>query len=83
MSWPEVSPEQYDKVREIVGWEEAEAEGGIMHVAYFDESETPLRAGSCFHLAPGQMHIIENSGPGSMRILGVFHPTGSPADRNG
>ena len=52
-------------------------------VAYFDEGETPLRAGSCFHLAPGQMHIIENSGPGSMRILGVFHPSGSPADRNG
>ena len=37
MSWPEVSPEQYDKVREIVGWEEAEAEGGLFHVAYFDD----------------------------------------------
>ena len=38
MEWPEVSPEQYDQVREIVGWEVAEAEGGIMHVAYFDEA---------------------------------------------
>ena len=37
MEWPEVTPEQYDQVREIVGWEVAEAEGGIMHVAYFDE----------------------------------------------
>ena len=37
MEWPEVSPEQYDKVREIVGWEEAEAEGGLFHVAFFDD----------------------------------------------
>lgn len=50
-------------------------------IAHFDEGETPLRPGSCFHLAPGQLHIIENSGPGAMRILGVFHPSGSPADR--
>jgi quercetin dioxygenase-like cupin family protein len=51
---------------------------GIAHV---DGEEVPLRAGSCFHLAPGQVHCIENSGPGEMRILGVFHPSGSPADR--
>ena len=63
--------------------EEKSFDSDGVRVAYFDEGETPLRAGSCFHLAPGQMHIIENSGPGSMRILGVFHPSGSPADRNG
>jgi hypothetical protein len=38
MSWPEVSPEKYDKVREIVNWEGDPATGGIFHVAYFDES---------------------------------------------
>jgi quercetin dioxygenase-like cupin family protein len=51
-------------------------------VAHIDGEETPLRAGSCFHLAPGQIHCIENSGPGEMRILGVFHPSGSPANRS-
>lgn len=62
----------YDEVGYIV-------EGtGTAHV---DDAEIPLRPGSCFHLAPGQVHCIENSGPGEMRILGVFHPSGSPANR--
>jgi mannose-6-phosphate isomerase-like protein (cupin superfamily) len=50
--------------------------------AHVDGSEIPLRAGSCFHLAPQQIHCIENSGEGEMRILGVFHPSGSPASRS-
>ena len=37
--------------------------------------------GSCFHLPPEQVHCIENTGPGVMRILGVFHPSGDPASR--
>lgn len=51
-------------------------------VAHMDGEETPLRAGSCFHLPPGKVHCIENSGPGAMRIMGVFHPAGSPANRS-
>ena len=35
-----------------------------------------------FHLPPQQVHCIENSGPGVMRILGVFHPSGDPASRS-
>jgi mannose-6-phosphate isomerase-like protein (cupin superfamily) len=63
----------YDEVGYIV-------EGtGVAHV---DGAQIPLRAGSCFHLAPGQVHCIENVGPGPMRILGVFHPSGSPANRS-
>ena len=63
----------YDEVGYIV-------EGtGVAHV---DGDQIPLRAGSCFHLAPGQLHCIENVGPGQMRILGVFHPSGSPASRS-
>jgi mannose-6-phosphate isomerase-like protein (cupin superfamily) len=50
-------------------------------VAHVDGDEIPLRAGSCFHLRPGQVHCIENTGPGAMRILGVFHPSDSPASR--
>jgi mannose-6-phosphate isomerase-like protein (cupin superfamily) len=51
-------------------------------VAHIDGEERPLRAGSCFHLAPEEVHCIENVGPGPMRILGVFHPAGSPASRS-
>jgi hypothetical protein len=28
------------------------------------------------------VHCIENTGPGVMRILGVFHPSGSPRQRS-
>ena len=28
---------------------------------------------------PTRVHCIENSGPGVMRILGVFHPSGQPS----
>jgi mannose-6-phosphate isomerase-like protein (cupin superfamily) len=50
-------------------------------VAHVGGAEIPLRAGSCFHLAPGEVHCIENSGTGPMRILGVFNPSDSPASR--
>ena len=49
--------------------------------AHIGGRSTPLRAGSCFHLPPDEVHCIENSGPGPMHILGVFHPSGSPANR--
>jgi mannose-6-phosphate isomerase-like protein (cupin superfamily) len=62
----------YDEVGYIV-----EGEG----FAHLDGRSIPLRAGSCFHLAPGQEHCIENSGRTAMRILGVFHPSGDPASR--
>ena len=37
MSWPEVSTEQYDQLREIVRWETDPAKGGLFHVAFVDE----------------------------------------------
>lgn len=37
MEWPAVTPEMYDRVREIVGWETDPAPGGLFHVAFFDE----------------------------------------------
>jgi mannose-6-phosphate isomerase-like protein (cupin superfamily) len=63
----------YDEVGYIVAGEGA---------AHLDGRTVPLRAGSCFHLPPGTVHCIENSGGSTMRILGVFHPTGSPASRS-
>jgi mannose-6-phosphate isomerase-like protein (cupin superfamily) len=62
----------YDEVGYIV-----EGEG----FAHIEGESIPLRQGSCFHLAPGQEHCIENSGMTAMRILGVFHPSGDPASR--
>jgi mannose-6-phosphate isomerase-like protein (cupin superfamily) len=63
----------YDEVGYIVEGE------GIAHIA---GEQVPLRAGSCFYLPPGCVHCIENTGPGVMRIMGVFHPAGSPKQRS-
>jgi mannose-6-phosphate isomerase-like protein (cupin superfamily) len=62
----------YDEVGYIVAGE------GVAHVG---GASLPLKAGSCFHLPPDEVHCIENTGTGPMRILGVFHPSGSPANR--
>jgi mannose-6-phosphate isomerase-like protein (cupin superfamily) len=50
-------------------------------LAHLGGRSVPLRPGSCFHLPPEKVHCIENLGPGPMRILGVFHPSDSPANR--
>jgi mannose-6-phosphate isomerase-like protein (cupin superfamily) len=63
----------YDEVGYIV-----EGEG----VAHIGGEQVPLRAGSCFYLPPGCVHCIENTGPAVMRIMGVFHPAGSPKQRS-
>jgi mannose-6-phosphate isomerase-like protein (cupin superfamily) len=50
-------------------------------VAHVGGRSVPLKPGSCFHLPPEKVHCIENVGPGPMQILGVFHPSDSPANR--
>jgi hypothetical protein len=37
MTWKEITPELYDRAREIVNWEGDPAPGGLFHVAGFDE----------------------------------------------
>ncbi len=49
---------------------------GVMHM---NDQHVPLSAGSCIHLPARKLHTLENSGPGVMRVLGVFRPAGSPA----
>ncbi|MFL6021298.1 MAG: cupin domain-containing protein [Gaiellaceae bacterium] len=51
---------------------------GLAHVG---GQTVPLKPGSCFHLPPEKVHCIENVGPEPMHILGVFHPSDSPANR--
>jgi mannose-6-phosphate isomerase-like protein (cupin superfamily) len=44
-------------------------------------SNTPIEAGSCVFLPRRQVHCVENTGSGELRLLGVFYPAGSPAVR--
>jgi mannose-6-phosphate isomerase-like protein (cupin superfamily) len=60
----------YDEVVLILAGE------GVLHVA---DEDRPLSPGSCLHLAPGTPHCLENTGQATLRVLGVFHPGGSPA----
>ena len=45
------------------------------------ETNTPIGLGSCIYLRKGQVHCVENTGPGELRLLGVFYPAGSPSVR--
>lgn len=45
------------------------------------ESNTPIAPGSCVYLPRRQVHCVENTGEGELRLLGVFYPAGSPAVR--
>jgi mannose-6-phosphate isomerase-like protein (cupin superfamily) len=45
------------------------------------ETNTPIARGSCVFLPKGQIHCVENTGEGELRLLGVFYPAGSPAVR--
>jgi mannose-6-phosphate isomerase-like protein (cupin superfamily) len=49
---------------------------GVLHAG---PVEHPITPGTCIHLPPGQQHCLENTGQGTLRVLGVFHPGGSPA----
>ena len=45
------------------------------------QTNTPIGPGSCIYLPRRQMHCVENTGSGELRLLGVFYPAGSPAVR--
>ena len=44
-------------------------------------SHAPIGPGSCVFLPRRQVHCVENTGSGPLRLLGVFYPAGSPAAR--
>ena len=60
----------YDEVVMVLAGE------GVLHAG---PVEHPIAAGTCIHLPPGQQHCLENTGQATLRVLGVFHPGGSPA----
>ena len=45
------------------------------------ETNTSISVGSCIYLPKRQVHCVENTGEGELRLLGVFYPAGSPAVR--
>ena len=46
-----------------------------------EATSTPIEFGSCIYLPRKQVHCVENTGTGELRLLGVFYPAGSPAVR--
>jgi len=45
------------------------------------ETNTPIGVGSCIYLPRRQLHCVENTGDGELRLLGVFYPAGDPSVR--
>jgi len=45
------------------------------------ETNAPIAERSCIYLPKGQVHCVENTGEGELRLLGVFYPAGSPSVR--
>src|SRR5829696_4537341 len=62
----------YDEIVYIIDGE------GILHLG---GEQRVVGPGSAIHLPPLADHCLENTGKGSMRVLGVFHPSGDPASR--
>jgi quercetin dioxygenase-like cupin family protein len=52
-------------------------------VVHIDHRSIPIRAGSSIFLPPGVPHCLENVSEGVLRLLGVFSPPGSPANKMG
>jgi mannose-6-phosphate isomerase-like protein (cupin superfamily) len=70
---PSRAPEhmhEYDEVAFIV-----EGEGAI----HMGQIEEPVRPGTCIFFPRRTSHCLENSGTGTLRVMGVFYPSGSPA----
>ena len=62
----------YEEVIYILGG------SGVVHI---EEGDYPIEAGSSIYLPPGTSHCLENKTNETLRLLGVFCPAGSPADK--
>ena len=60
----------YDEVVHVLAGQ------GVVHL---DGTDTPIGPGTSIYLPPLQPHCLENTGAEPLRVLGVFHPAGSPA----
>ncbi len=60
----------YDEVVHVL------AGRGVIHLR---SGDTPIEPGTAIYLPPQAPHCLENTGQDPLRVLGVFHPAGSPA----
>ena len=60
----------YDEVVHVLAGQ------GVVHL---DGGQTEIGPGTSIYLPPHQPHCLENTGSEPLRVLGVFHPAGSPA----
>jgi mannose-6-phosphate isomerase-like protein (cupin superfamily) len=72
---PGRAPTHHHPYEEVVYVLEGE---GLLHL---EEGTRPIGPGSCLHLPPPVEHCLENTGTVPLRVLGVFHPAGSPASK--
>ena len=68
------APDHFHTYEEVVYVLEG---NGALHI---DGETAEMREGSVVHLPARLVHCLENVGPGTMRVLGVFRPAGSPAE---
>jgi mannose-6-phosphate isomerase-like protein (cupin superfamily) len=54
-----------------------EGEGRV----WSSQGSAAFKAGSSIYLPRGVSHSLENTGTANITVLGVFHPSGSPATR--
>lgn len=70
---PSQAPFHYHTYEEVIHILDG---SGIVHV---DGGSAPFGPGTNIFLPIGLHHCLENPGPGWVRLLGVFYPSGSPA----
>jgi mannose-6-phosphate isomerase-like protein (cupin superfamily) len=71
---PGRAPDHYHRYDEVIYILEGT---GILHIGGEQSSFGP---GSCIHLPRTLVHSLENTGDSELRLLGVFRPSGSPAE---
>jgi mannose-6-phosphate isomerase-like protein (cupin superfamily) len=71
---PGRAPDHFHRYDEVLYVLEGE---GTLHIG---GEERPLAPGVCVHLPATLVHCLENTGDGEMQLLGVFRPSGSPAE---
>jgi mannose-6-phosphate isomerase-like protein (cupin superfamily) len=70
---PGRAPEHHHTYDEVV---HVLAGQGVVHL---DGGQTQIGPGTSIYLPPQTPHCLENTGSEPLRVLGVFHPAGSPA----
>ena len=64
----------YDEVVHVLAGQ------GVVHLGDTGaRTASPIGPGTSIYLPPLQPHCLENTGAEPLRVLGVFHPAGSPA----